>query len=210
MLPVFRRTMPLTRIALDEFLPGSLLLVEEDTGDIKRVFAQMLAAEAIDRGKRVTYITTRMKSDVLKEISAYGIKEIENLEVIERTRDHTKLSELCSGDVCVIEGFPFFFLDAVDRELLSVVNALSHSCRKNNKIILLTADNGIMPDKQHKMVRSIVDGVIQITMTLMENRISRYIMVHKLRGMGPEEKMIPFSIDDSGRNVYIDTRERYA
>lgn len=202
--------MPLTRIALDEILPGSLLLIEEETGDIKRVFVQMLAAEALDRGRRVTYITPRMRSDILKEMSAYGEKGIENLEVIERTRDHTKLGELCSGDVCVIEGFPFFFLDAVDRELLSVVNALSHSCRKNDRLILLTADIGIMPLKQEKMVRSIADGVIQLTMTLMENRISRYLLVHKLRGMGPEEKMIPFSVDETCRSIYVDTRERYA
>jgi archaellum biogenesis ATPase FlaH len=202
--------MPLTRVALDEFLPGSLLLIEEDTGDIKRVFVQMLAAEALMGGKRVTYITPRMKSDIIKELSAYGGTGVEHLEVIERTRDHSRLGDLCGGDICIIESFPLFFLDAVDRELMSVMNVLSHASRKGNKIILLTIDTGILPDKQQKMVRSIADGDIHLTMTFMENRISRYLLIHKLRGHAPEEKMIPYSVDDSGRNIYVDTRERYA
>lgn len=202
--------MPLTRISLDQFLPGSLLLVEEDAGDLKRVFAQMLVSEALSMGKRVTYITPRLKSDILSEMAIDDDKKLELLEVFGRTRDHTRLGELCTGDVCIIEGFPFFFIDAVDRELLSVMNGLSHSCRNSGKIILLTSDNGIIPDRQQKMVRAIADGVIQLTVTFMENRILRYLLVHKLRGMGPEEKMIPFSVDETGRNIYIDTRERYA
>jgi archaellum biogenesis ATPase FlaH len=202
--------MPLTRVALDEFLPGSLLLIEEDTGDIKRVFVQMLAAEALGQGKRVTYITPRMKSDIVKEMSAYAGTGIDHLDVIERTRDHSRLGDLCSGDISIIESFPLFFLDAVDREVLSVMTVLSHASRKGNKIILLTIDTGILPEKQQNMVRSVADGDIHLTMTFMENRISRYLLVHKLRGHAPEEKMIPFSIDDTGRNIYVDTRERYA
>jgi archaellum biogenesis ATPase FlaH len=202
--------MPLTRVALEEFLPGSLLLIEEDTGDIKRIFVQMLAAEALGQGKRVTYVTPRMKADIINEMSAYGCTGIERLEVIERTRDHSRLGDLCSGDICIIESFPLFFLDAVDQEVMGVMNSLSHVSRNGNKIILLTIDTGIMPDKQQKIVRSIADGDIHLTMTFMENRISRYLLVHKLRGHAPEEKMIPFSVDDTGRNIYVDTRERYA
>lgn len=202
--------MPFTRVAIDDFLPGSLLLIEEDTGDIKRVFVQMLAAEAMSRGKKVTYITPRTKSEIVNELSAYGGKGIDLLEVIERTRDHSRLGDICSGDICVIERFPLFFLDAVDREVLSAMNVLAHTCRSGDRLIFLTIDIGIFPDKQHKMVRSIADGVINLTMTFMENRISRYILVHKLRGMTPEVKMIPFSVDDAGLNIYIDTRERFA
>jgi archaellum biogenesis ATPase FlaH len=192
----------------------SLLLIEEDLGDIKRIFVQMLAAEALAGGKRVTYITPRMKGDVLHEIEAYNNISAQdgmaNFEVTERTRDPAKLSDLCNGDVCIIENLPLFFVDAVDREVVNVMNALVHTCRGEDKLILLTADKGIMSDKHHRIVNSMADGVIELTINYSEQQISRYINVHKLRGKAPSSKMVPFSVDDSGKNIYIDTRERYA
>lgn len=202
--------MSLNRVALAEIPSKALLLIEEDSGDIKRIFVQMLAAEAIAAGKRVTYITPRMKSDVLSDLEAYKKTGMENLEVIERTRDPAKLSDLCNGDICIIESLPLFFVDAVDREVVNVMNALVHSCRGGEKLILMTADKGILHAKHHKIVQSMADGVIELTIGFNEQQINRYIHVHKLKGKPPANKLVPFSIDDSGKSIYVDTRERYA
>lgn len=202
--------MPLTRIALDEFPEKCLILLEEEAGDIKRIVAQMIASDALSKGKKVVYITPRMKTDIQQEISGLVKDSPDNLEVIERTRDPAKLADLCKGEVCVIENFPLFFVDAVDRELLNVVNELVHSCRDGGRIILLTADRGILSERQQKIVRSLSDGVIELTTVLIENRINRYLLIHKLKGSAPLSTMVPYSVDSSGTKVYIDTRERYA
>lgn len=202
--------MPLTRIALDEFPENSLILVDEDTGDIKRLIVQMLVSDALLRGNKVVYVTPRMKTDVLHELAGYAEDKLEHLEVIERTRDPAKLVDLCKGDVCVIENMPLFFVDALDRELVHVMNGLVHSARDGERMILMTADKGILPEKQQKIIRAMSDGVIDLITVFVENRISRYLFIQKMRGSAPMSTMLPYSVDGSGKKVYIDTRERYA
>ena len=202
--------MSLSRVALSEMPANSLLLIEEDTGDIKRIFVQMIAVEAMAASKRITYITPRMKTDIVREIEAYKQNGLENLEMIERIRDPAKLIDLCNGDVCIIENLPLFFVDAVDREVVNVMNGLIHLCRGSNKLILLTADKGILATKHHKIVESMADGVIEFTVGFNEQQINRYIYVHKLKDKAPSNKLVPYSIDDTGKKINVDTRERYA
>ena len=202
--------MTLTRIALDEFPENSLILVEEDAGDIKRLFVQMLASDALAMGKKVVYVTPRMKTDVLHELAGYAGDKIEYFEVIEMTRDPAKLLDLCKADVCIIENLPLFFVDALDRELVHVINGLVHSSRDGGRMILMTADKGILLDKQQKIIRAMSDGVIDLITVFVENRISRYLFIQKMRGSAPMSTMLPYSVDGSGKKIYIDTRERYA
>jgi archaellum biogenesis ATPase FlaH len=202
--------MSLTRVALSEMPSNSLVLVEEDSGDIKRIFAQMIVAEALAAGKRVTYISPRMKADIICEFEAYGNASLEHLDVVDKIRDPAKLGDLCNSEVCVIENLPMFFIDAVDREVVHAMNVLVHASRDGNRVILLTSDKSILPPKQEKIVRSMADGVIELTIGFNEQQINRYIHVHKLKGKPPADKLIPFSVEDSGKSIYVDTRERYA
>ncbi len=201
--------MSLNRVALSEMPSKSVILVEESSGDIKRIFAQMIVAEALAAGKHVTYVSPRAKGDITGEIEAYG-KGIERLEVIDRIRDAHKLGDLCNGEVCIIESLPLFFIDIVDREVVHVMNAVVHASRASERLILITSDSGILPEKQEKIIRAMADGVIELTIGFNEQQINRYIHVHKLRDKPPADKLVPFSIEDSGRSIYVDTRERYA
>ncbi|MEA1870561.1 MAG: hypothetical protein U9N09_10585 [Euryarchaeota archaeon] len=71
---------------------------------------------------------------------------------------------------------------------------------------LMAADTGILPERAERIMRSMVDGIIQFRTTYAGDKINRFISIPKLKGVLPMRKMIPFYITAEG--ISIDTRER--
>jgi KaiC/GvpD/RAD55 family RecA-like ATPase len=199
--------MALTNLGYD-FLPKrSLLVLEEELGDNKRIFAQMLGAEAVKAGKEVVYVTPKAREDVVGQMAALGINGDAGFKVIERLRDRFRLPELCGGDLCIVDGFSLLFSDAHPQEVYNALIAFTDLSRVGERIIILTSDTGVLPLKSEKIMRAMADGVIQFNVVYGEDRISRYINIPKLVGMAPQEKMLSFAVDEG--KIYIDTRERF-
>ncbi|RJS78914.1 hypothetical protein CW713_08970 [Methanophagales archaeon] len=196
----------LSKIGLKELPEKSVLLIEEDLGCIKHIFVQKIGFEAVKTGKRVVYITPKLKEDVNRQMSIYGLKQLENFEIIENFRDRGSLLDVCSGDVCIIDPFTSLFIDSDIDELINTLNSFMASSRKDNRIFLLTADMGVIPGRAERIMRSLVDGVIQLLVAYSGDRINRFINIPKLNGTQPLDRMIPFTVGEEG--IAIDTRER--
>jgi KaiC/GvpD/RAD55 family RecA-like ATPase len=67
---------------------------------------------------------------------------------------------------------------------------------------------GVMSERPEKILRSMVDGVIQFSIVYEENKITRYMTIPKLNGAAPVDRKIPFTLNENG--ITIDTRERFA
>jgi len=196
----------LSKIGLKELPEKSVLLIEEDLGCIKHIFVQKIGFEAVKTGKRVVYITPKLKEDVNRQMSIYGLKQLENFEIIENFRDRGSLLDVCSGDVCIIDPFTSLFIDSDIDELINTLNSFMASSRKDNRIFLLTSDMGVIPGRAERIMRSLVDGVIQLLVAYSGDRINRFINIPKLNGTQPLDRMIPFTVGEEG--IAIDTRER--
>lgn len=196
----------LSKIGLKELPEKSVLLIEEDLGCIKHIFVQKIGFEAVKTGKRVVYITPKLKEDVNRQMSIYGLKQLENFEIIENFRDRGSLLDVCSGDVCIIDPFTSLFIDSDIDELINTLNSFMTSSRKDNRIFLLTSDMGVIPGRAERIMRSLVDGVIQLLVAYSGDRINRFINIPKLNGTQPLDRMIPFTVGEEG--IAIDTRER--
>jgi len=196
----------LSKIGLKELPEKSVLLIEEDLGCIKHIFVQKIGFEAVKTGKRVVYITPKLKEDVNRQMSMYGLKQLENFEIIENFRDRGSLLDVCSGDVCIIDPFTSLFIDSDIDELINTLNSFMASSRKDNRIFLLTSDMGVIPGRAERIMRSLVDGVIQLLVAYSGDRINRFINIPKLNGTQPLDRMIPFTVGEEG--IAIDTRER--
>lgn len=196
----------LSKIGLKELPEKSVLLIEEDLGCIKHIFVQKIGFEAVKTGKRVVYITPKLKEDVNRQMSMYGLKQLENFEIIENFRDRGSLLDVCSGDVCIIDPFTSLFIDSDIDELINTLNSFMASSRKDNRIFLLTSDMGVIPGRAERIMRSLVDGVIQLLVAYSGDRINRFINILKLNGTQPLDRMIPFTVGEEG--IAIDTRER--
>lgn len=196
-----------TNLGYDNLPKNSLLVLEEELGDNKRIFAMMLGAEAVKAGKEVVYVTTRAKEDAQKQLSAMGINDEAGFKVLDKIRDRFKIMEYCDGDLYIIDGFSLIYSEAHPQEVYNALNQLADLSRARERIIILTSDIGILPQKSEKLMYALADGVIQFNVVYEEDRISRYIKIPKLAGMTPQDKMLSFAVDE-GR-IYIDTRERF-
>lgn len=196
----------LSKIGLKEIPEKSVLLIEEDLGSIKHIFVQKIGFEAAEVGKRVVYITPKLKEDVNGQMSMYGLKQLENFEIIENFRDPTSILDVCGGDVCIVDPFTSLFIDSDINELINTLNSFIGASRKDDIIFLLTSDMGVIPDRTERVMRSLVDGVIQFLVAYSGSRINRFINIPKLSGTLPLDSMIPFTIGEEG--ISIDTRER--
>jgi KaiC/GvpD/RAD55 family RecA-like ATPase len=201
--------MSLNRIALEELPEKSVLLVEEDIGDIKGIFSKMIVADGLRSGKKVLLASPGSNDEIIQQLSGYRIKDFNKLDIVEKFFEHSKIIEICNSDVNIFENFTLPFIDADIKDLFNVMKALNDISRKNNSIILLIVENGLVPDSYQRLIRTLSDGIIQLTFSNTESRIDRYINVAKMRGKPPASKLIPFSVDDEGKYIYIDTRERY-
>ena len=196
----------LSKIGLKELPEKSVLLIEEDLGSIKHIFVQRIGFEAAEAGKRVVYITPKLKEDVNGQMSMYRLKQLENFEIIENFRDPTSILEVCGGDVCIVDPFTSLFIGSDTNELINTLNSFMASSRKDDRIFLLTSDRGVIPDRAERVMRSLVDGVIQFLVVHTGDRINRFINIPKLSGTLPRDSMIPFTVGEEG--ISIDTRER--
>jgi KaiC/GvpD/RAD55 family RecA-like ATPase len=199
--------MALISLGYDGLPRDSLVLVEEELGDVKRVFIQMIGAEAIAQGKKVTYITFLSRHDMLKQSSAFGLKEAEQFEVVEKFNDGSRLHEVCTGDLCIIDGFPLMNMDADGSHIIARLRSLLQLCT-GGRIIIAASDMGVLSEREEKAVRAMSDGIIQFNTEKGEDHISHFINVPKMRGLPPADKQIPFTVEENG--ISIDTRERFA
>jgi len=200
--------MALINLTFEDLPKKSLLLAEEEIGDVKRVFSQKIAAEAIKAGKEVVYVTPKLKDDIDHQVAMYGIAENEKFKVIEKFTDGSRLQTVCGGDLCIIEKFTLMNMSTDVNHLFYILNSLAELSRIKDSIFLLTSDMGVMPERPEKILRAMVDGVIQFSIVYEENRITRYMTIPKLNGAAPVDRKIPFTLDEKG--ITIDTRERFA
>ena len=195
-----------SKIGLKEIPEKSVLLIEEVLGHIKHIFVQRIGFEAAEAGKCVVYITPKSKEDIKKEICVYGLKCPENMEIIGNFRDRASILDLCSGHLVIVDSFTSLFIDSDITDLIKTLNSFIDASRKDDRIFLLTSDMGVIPGRAERIMRSLVDGVIQFLVAYSGDRINRFINIPKLNGCLPPDRTIPFTVTKQG--ISIDTRER--
>jgi KaiC/GvpD/RAD55 family RecA-like ATPase len=226
-----RVLMVLTSFGLKNVPTNVVLLVEEDIGDVKSVFFRKITSEALRSGKKVFYISTRNSENDLKdEMNKFDSRmKPELFTAIGNFSDHIALLDMCykrhriysrlrgdndgsllhnisEADVCIIDMFAALFV-LEDTEVISeTIEALISISRNENITFLLSADMGILPERAEKIIRSMVDGVIQFRTEYLAGKINRYINIPKMKGSIPLNKMIAYNVTSQG--ITMDMRER--
>jgi KaiC/GvpD/RAD55 family RecA-like ATPase len=196
---------------MDNFPEKSVILVEEETGLAKSVYAQYIAAEAAADGKDVWHITTRAPDDVLKEMKllhilpakGFHVEEMQGI-VAETLLDHLTLHG--KGDLVIVDQFSLYFLDMRLSDLREEFSRIL-AAAKTGRVFLLLVDLGVLPERHEALLRAMADGVIQITTVTEGDKLKRYLNIPKMQGARLIEKMLPFTVSEEG--FLIDTRERH-
>ena len=191
---------------LDLIPKDSLLVIEEETGARKEIFAIGIADDRVKRRGRVRIVTSRSREDIVSMIALYGMQVTDALEII--STPHPTDSVLFSGDwnLLIIERFPLLVLDQSDRWLHDMLLRLAATARTGKTIILLL-DLGVLSTEREHVIRTLADGVIQFRQIMEGDRVRWYLQIPKMRGMLPIDNLWYITITDEG--IAIDTRERH-
>jgi KaiC/GvpD/RAD55 family RecA-like ATPase len=221
----------LANLGLGNIPVNTVLLVEEDMGNIKSIFVQMATQELLGDMKKIVYLSTSSLNEEIKgntllitennRINAFILVEyfydLNSLMCLCQKAEaacnsdsdilsEPALREILDADICIIDTFSYLFMD---EDICVIKNALSSFAamsRDNNTTFLLLSDMGILSDRSEKIIRAIVDGIIQFRTEYMGSKINRYINIPKMPGNPPLNRMIPFNV--TGKGITIDTRER--
>lgn len=221
--------MALTSFGLSDIPQRAVLLVEEDIGDAKAIFFHNVASEALKNGKSVYYISTKSsENDVKAQLSFFGLAEDRgDLTIMGNFTDPAILLDLCYNrrklcnvfghdrlpmcnisdtDICIIDSFSSLFIYEELQGLTQAIHALIAISRDTDTTFILASDTGILTERAEKIVRSMVDGIIQFKTEYVADKINRYINIPKMRSMLPPRKMMAYNI--TGQGIMVDNRER--
>jgi len=196
---------------LDLIPANSVLCVQEKNGNIKSIFAINIGSERARAGVPVKYLTLRTREDVENKMDQLRIPGSENLEIIEIQPGHAKWEVLGlikepSSPLIIIDPFAVFFAEDSFTDLNSLLLSLISASRKGTTYLLLI-DIGVLSDRQENLVRAMADGIIEFLVLPEGDRLNYYINIPKMRGGFPQNKMLPFTVNEEG--LLIDTRERH-
>jgi KaiC/GvpD/RAD55 family RecA-like ATPase len=191
---------------LDLIPKDSLLVIEEETGARKEVYALGIAQERAGKGGRVRIVTSRSSQDILSLMALYNIKAGGAIDIV--STPHPTDSALFSGewDLLIIDRFPLFVLDQSDRWLHDMLLRLAAMARTGKTIVLLM-DLGVLNSGRENVIRTLADGVIQFRQAMEGDRVRWYLQIPKMRGMLPVDRLWYITITDEG--IAVDTRERH-
>lgn len=220
----------LANIGLGDIPDNVVLFVEEDMGDVKSVFVQMIVQELLKNMKKIVYLSTaRSCEEVMsKLLISPSCTENSNFVVLGDFDDLSALLYICQkdekmctdtekmpdpllrsildADVCIIDTFSYLFIEEDTGTIKEVLNSFVNMSKKNKTTFLLLSDMGILTDRTERIIRSLADGIIQFRTEYAGGKINRYINIPKMPGNTPLNRMIPFNV--TGKGISIDTRER--
>lgn len=212
-------------------IPGNVVLfVEEDIGDVKSIFVQMVAQELLKDMRMIVYLSTARSGEEVRSKLSLSASYDENINfvVLGGFNDLHSLLDICrkdgkmctdvhmmpdaalrnirDADICIIDTFSYLFMDEDTSTIKETLNSFVTMSRENKTTFLLLSDMGILTDRAERTIRAMADGIIQFRTEYVGSKINRYIIIPKMPGNSPLNRMVPFNV--TGRSINIDTRER--
>lgn len=191
---------------LDLIPKDSLLVIEEETGMRKEIYALGFAENQADQGRRVRIVTSRSREDILSLMALYSMQANDSIEIL--STPHPTDAALFSGeyDLLVIDRFPLLVFDQSDRWLHDMLLRLAGTARTGKTVILLM-DLGVLTPTRENVIRTLSDGVIQFRQAMEGDHVRWYLQIPKMRGTLPVDRLWYITITDEG--IAVDTRERH-
>lgn len=220
----------LANLGLGDIPVNMVLFVEEDIGDVKSIFVQMVAQELLKDMKTIVYLSTARSGEEVRSKFSLSASYDENSSFVVSGgfNDLRSLLDLCKkdgkmctdvqmlsdpalrsildADICIIDTFSYLFMEEDTSTIKEALNSFVAMSRENKTTFLLLSDIGILTDRAERTIRAMADGIIQFRTEYVGSKINRYINIPKMPDNSPLNRMVPFNV--TGRSINIDTRER--
>ena len=190
---------------LTKSILGGTTLIEEDVRYVSSIFTKQMASLARSNGRRVSYLTTGIKEEVIEASKHYNfdlescVDELRNGTFTLGPRDALKTAE-----IIVIDSFSVYIFGKSQTEVVELVTEMERAT-KEGKSFILTYEPRMVQPAIDAYIKSVFDTVISIKTDFVGSKINRLLYVQKIRSGKPFDKLVKFTIESDG--VQIDTRE---
>ncbi|MEO9321725.1 MAG: ATPase domain-containing protein [Nitrososphaera sp.] len=184
---------------------GGTTIIEEDVRSVSSIFSKQIASLALSSGKKVAYLTTGLKQDIVDSAKVFrfeldGCVEELRTEMFSLS-SHQNLRE---ADLIIIDSFSVYIFSKTEAEIVELITEICRAS-KEGKSFVLTYEARMLPSTIDAYIKSVVDTIITIKADFVGSKINRLIFVQKIRGGKPYDKLVKFTVENDG--IQIDTRE---
>lgn len=190
---------------IDIVPPGTVVVVWEEAGCMKDLYAERAAVQNALLGKKVIFLTMHSREKIITEMKRFGLSPPPGLAITGEVRAAENLQEACAGDLCIVDTFSSLFMHHDTSRFMQILVRMKEASQTGRSFVLL-CDSGVLSPQHENLLHSHADGIIRFVAITEGDRIKRYLHFQKLRGAVPSDKMIPFTVTYEG--LFVDTRER--
>lgn len=200
---------PFNIAGLDQFVEeipdGNIILIKGRIDPVKVYFAQHVGCTARSKGRKVKYITSRVKDEIKRQIDGFNSGE-NNFEILEERSARHWQDYIEENVVLIIDSFSYLMLDKSLYEFRDNLEDLRKICKEKNAIVLLTLEDNMLEEKQEITAEYLSDGIIHFLTKEISNGIARYLRFPKWTDQESYDQNIYYQFD--GKEMKADPRAR--
>jgi KaiC/GvpD/RAD55 family RecA-like ATPase len=218
---------------------SSSVLLLGDPGSGKSIFCYQFMYDELENGRHCTLlsydvfpedvqarmkefgweITSQLRKARLKIIDCYSGLAGEGEGAIKDPSDLTELNIRVTSIISRAKGAPVtLVLDSLapifngveGKQAVMFLQTVSAKIKKTGGIFYMTGPTGAIPADSLAKIRSMVDGLIELSLVRENRRVSRYLTVVKMERRRISSEAVPFEIDRRKGIVFQVSRVRGA
>ena len=203
---------------------GSSMFLLGDAGSGKTILSYQLLHDELESGKQcalLSYdafpedvqarmnefgwdIVSPLRKGRLKIIDCYSGLAGQGEGAIKDPSDLTEMNIQVTAFIGKAKGAPVtvvldsltpIFNGVEEKQALNFIQTLAAKIKKTGGLFVLTASRGAIPDESAAKLRTMTDGVIELSMTRSRGRTHRFLSVMKMERRTIQSNLVPFQID---------------
>jgi len=184
---------------------GLYITLDEDPEDVKKNMSKFgWDLDKLEEKKKLAFINVspvRVTPTEKAGLVQLGMKEFKLIKLLEAIR--TGIGEIQAKRI-VIDPITIFTLQYPDEvERIYAMRDLIADFRKTGCTNLLISElRGTGLEREHQFEEYLAQGVILLRTVMKEDKLSRMFQVEKMRGLEVDNQPRPYSITNSGIEVY--------
>jgi hypothetical protein len=203
---------------LDTMLADALegfTVIEDDNGSVGQILAKQMGGYAESAGKNVGFFPLNQGDSVGLGSEPTGVRRSPDDDPSRGGRASLGSQLSAAGerylvldnvdyDLLIVDGISAYLFDKTPREVVDLVRRIVR-LTEQKKSFIITIERALLGVRTAAYIKARADTVIIVRTDVSGDRVTRSLQLQKMRGSVPTDRLIKFTLDESG--IQVDTRE---